>query len=65
MAIANGCFIGTLFAYGGIYWVGEAMGNINYVALSTTPRKVGEAIEVAAANAAHFAALLKAETIGE
>lgn len=51
----------TIPANGGIYWVGEAMGNVNYVDLPTTPQGVGEAIEMAAANAAHLAGLLKAD----
>ena len=51
----------TIPANGGIYWVGEAMGDINYVDLPKTPQKVCETIEMAAANAAHLAGLLKAE----
>ncbi|RVD54318.1 MAG: flavodoxin family protein [Mesorhizobium sp.] len=49
----------TIPANGGVYWVGEAMGDVNYVDLPKTPDKVAEAIEMAASNAAHLAGLLK------
>ncbi|MBZ9799188.1 flavodoxin family protein [Mesorhizobium sp. ES1-4] len=48
----------TIPANGGVYWVGEAMGNVNYVDLPKTPDKVAEVIEMAASNAAHLAGLL-------
>ncbi|TPK68984.1 NAD(P)H-dependent oxidoreductase [Mesorhizobium sp. B2-3-3] len=51
----------TVPANGGIYWVGEAMGDTNYVDLPGTPKAVVEMIEMAASNAAHLAKLLKAE----
>lgn len=51
----------TVPANGGIYRVGEAMGDINYVDLPGTPEAVVEMIEMAASNAAHLAKLLKAE----
>lgn len=46
----------TIPANGGIYWVGEAMGDVNYIDLSGTPEKVSG---MAASNAAHLAGLLK------
>ncbi|TIU31873.1 MAG: NADPH-dependent oxidoreductase, partial [Mesorhizobium sp.] len=49
----------TIPANGGVYWVGEAMQEVNYVDLPTTPEKVSGAIEMAASNAAHLAGLLK------
>jgi multimeric flavodoxin WrbA len=49
----------TIQANGGVYWVGEAMGDVNYVDLPATPEKVDGMIEMAASNAAHLAALLK------
>jgi multimeric flavodoxin WrbA len=42
------------------YWVGEAMGSVNFVDLKTTPKKVAETAQMVAANAAHLAGLLKA-----
>ena len=49
----------TIPANGGVYWVGEAMGDVNYVDLPKTPEKVAGMIEMAASNAAHLTALLK------
>ncbi|MER8412569.1 MULTISPECIES: NAD(P)H-dependent oxidoreductase [unclassified Mesorhizobium] len=49
----------TIPANGGVYWVGEAMQEVNYVDLPATPEKVSGAIEMAASNAAHLAGLLK------
>ena len=49
----------TIPANGGVYWVGEAMGDVNYVDLPKTPNKVADMIEMAASNAAHLASLLK------
>ena len=51
----------TIPANGGVYWVGEAMGSVNYVDLQGTPETVVEMLKMAAANAAHLAAALKAE----
>ncbi|RUX98092.1 MULTISPECIES: NAD(P)H-dependent oxidoreductase [unclassified Mesorhizobium] len=51
----------TIPANSGIYWVGEAMGDVNYVDLPETPEKVAAAIEMAASNAAHLAGLLKGD----
>jgi multimeric flavodoxin WrbA len=50
----------TLPANGGVYWVGEAMGDVNYVDLPGTPPKVVEMLAMAASNAAHLARLLGA-----
>lgn len=51
----------TIPANGGVYWVGEAMGDSNYVDLPGTPEVVVEMLEMAASNAAHLARLLKAQ----
>ncbi|TPK40215.1 NAD(P)H-dependent oxidoreductase [Mesorhizobium sp. B2-5-4] len=51
----------TIPANGGVYWVGEAMHDVNYVDLPKTPDKITEAIEIAASNAAHLASLLKSK----
>lgn len=51
----------TIPANGGVYWVGEAMGDVNYVDLQGTPEKVAEMLKMAASNAAHLARLLKAD----
>jgi multimeric flavodoxin WrbA len=48
-------------ANGGVYWVGEAMGDVNYVDLPGTPKIVVEMLKMAASNAAHLAKVLKAE----
>lgn len=45
---------------GGAYWVGEAMGSVNYIDLERTPDKVAETIRTIASNAAHLAELLQA-----
>ncbi len=42
------------------YWVGEAMGSVDYKDLDRTPGKVGDTIKTIASNAAHLARLLKA-----
>jgi multimeric flavodoxin WrbA len=52
----------TVPANAGVYWVGEAMSNVNYVDLPKTPDKVGEAIEMAASNAVHLAKMLAGST---
>ncbi|MHB1057658.1 MAG: flavodoxin family protein [Rhodanobacter sp.] len=41
------------------YWVGEAMGSVNYVDLEKTPPKLADTIRTLACNAAHLATLLK------
>jgi multimeric flavodoxin WrbA len=40
------------------YWVGEAMGSINYKDLESTPKKLAGTIRTLASNAAHLAGLL-------
>ncbi|HEX4534431.1 MAG TPA: flavodoxin family protein [Rhizomicrobium sp.] len=44
------------------YWVGEAMGNKNYVDLKTTPKVVKNATQMLARNTTHLAQLLKTQT---
>ncbi|WP_126977769.1 flavodoxin family protein [Frigidibacter oleivorans] len=44
----------------GIYWVGEAMGRVNYVDLPEPPDNVASAIELAVSNAVALARALKA-----
>lgn len=41
------------------YWVGEAMGSIDYKDLKRTPKKLAETIDTLARNAAHLAKILK------
>jgi multimeric flavodoxin WrbA len=44
---------------GGVtYWVGEAMGSVNYIDLNKTPKAVAEWTPMLASNAAHLARLL-------
>lgn len=42
------------------YWVGEAMGSVNFVDLKTVPKTVEAMISMLARNTAHLAGLLKA-----
>jgi hypothetical protein len=42
------------------YWVGEAMGSVNYVDLPKTPDKVQATITSLTRNTAHLAGLLQA-----
>jgi len=42
------------------YWVGEAMGKIDFKDLDETPDKVTESVAMLCRNAAHLARLLKA-----
>lgn len=49
----------TIPAGAACYWVGEAMGSIDFQDLKTTPKKVLETAAMTAANAAHLAKLLK------
>ncbi|MGN6536537.1 NAD(P)H-dependent oxidoreductase [Mesorhizobium sp. 8] len=49
----------TIPANAGVYWVGEAMGNVNYVDLAKSPDVVTATMTMAAANAVHLARLLK------
>jgi multimeric flavodoxin WrbA len=50
----------TIPANAGVYWVGEAMSDVNYVDPKTIPDAVRETIDMAASNAAHLARALKA-----
>lgn len=51
----------TIPAGGPAYWVGEAMGSVDYQDLKHKPQKTTETIQTSAANAAHLARLLKAK----
>lgn len=51
----------TVPAQASVYWNGEAMQGVDYKDLDTTPEKVAQATETAAANAAHLARLLRAD----
>ncbi len=52
--------VGFTIPTGGVtYWVGEAMGDKDYLDLKTTPKAVAEWTPVLASNAAHLAGLLK------
>src|SRR5262245_37810552 len=53
--------VGFTIPTGGVtYWVGEAMGDKNYIDLTATPKAVAEWTPVLASNAAHLAKLLRA-----
>lgn len=49
----------TIPAVGGCYWVGEAMGDVDFKDLDPVPEKVTKTAQMVAANAAHVAGLLK------
>ena len=49
----------TIPAVAACYWVGEAMGDVDFKDLKKTPEKVTETAAMVAANAAHLAGLLK------
>jgi multimeric flavodoxin WrbA len=49
----------TIPAVAACYWVGEAMGSVDFKDLSATPDKVTETAKMVAGNAAHLAGLLK------
>lgn len=49
----------TIPAVAACYWVGEAMGSIDFKDLEHRPRKVSETAKMVASNAAHLADLLK------
>ncbi|MES2035245.1 MAG: NAD(P)H-dependent oxidoreductase [Pseudomonadota bacterium] len=51
----------TIPAVACCYWVGEAMGSVDFKDLKTTPKKVAKTAKMVAGNAAHLAALLKAK----
>jgi multimeric flavodoxin WrbA len=48
----------TIPAAAACYWVGEAMGSVDFVELEETPKKVAETAKLVATNAAHLAGLL-------
>ncbi|MFI4966754.1 MAG: flavodoxin family protein [Caulobacterales bacterium] len=50
----------TIPAVAACYWVGEAMGSIDFKDLKATPKKVSETAKMVARNAVHLAGLLKA-----
>ncbi|HEY9552693.1 flavodoxin family protein [Allosphingosinicella sp.] len=49
----------TIPGGGACYWVGEAMGNIDFKDLPQVPEKVQQTADMLASNAAHLAGLLK------
>lgn len=49
----------TVPANAGAYWVGEAMGDVNYVDLESMPTAVKETLDMLASNAVHLARQLK------
>ena len=49
----------TIPATAACYWVGEAMGDVDFKDLPKTPKKVEETAKMVASNAAHLAGLLK------
>lgn len=49
----------TIPAVAACYWVGEAMGSVDFKDLKETPPKVAETARMVAANAVHLAKLLK------
>lgn len=51
----------TVPASAAAYWVGEAMGKIDFKTLPNIPEKVEQSAAMAASNGAHLAALLKAQ----
>ncbi|MEN3746825.1 NAD(P)H-dependent oxidoreductase [Sphingomonas sp. HF-S3] len=51
----------TVPAVAACYWVGEAMGSVDFKDLDETPEKVAKTAKMVAGNAAHLADLLKAE----
>ncbi|MEJ5979598.1 NAD(P)H-dependent oxidoreductase [Novosphingobium sp. PS1R-30] len=50
----------TIPAVAACYWVGEAMGSVDFKDMKATPDKVTETAKMVAGNAAHLAGLLKA-----
>ncbi|MFL6844054.1 MAG: flavodoxin family protein [Allosphingosinicella sp.] len=50
----------TLPASSSVYWVGEAMGDVDFKDLPKVPDKVAETAAMAASNAAHLTGMLKA-----
>lgn len=51
----------TIPAVAACYWVGEAMGSVDFKDLDHLPRKVSQTAAMVAGNAAHLARLLRAE----
>jgi hypothetical protein len=51
----------TIPAAGAVYWVGEAMGSVDYQDLDETPEAVASSLEMTASSAAHLARLLVAD----
>ena len=51
----------TIPAVAACYWVGEAMGDVDFKDLKATPDKVTETAKMVVGNAAHLAGLLKSE----
>lgn len=51
----------TIPAVAACYWVGEAMGEVDFQDLAHRPRMVSKTAAMVAANAAHLAGLLKAD----
>jgi multimeric flavodoxin WrbA len=51
----------TIPAVAACYWVGEAMGSIDFKDLDETPEMVSKAAKMVASNAVHLATLLKKE----
>lgn len=49
----------TIPAVAACYWVGEAMGSVDFKDLKETPEKVSKTAKMVAGNAAHLAGLLK------
>jgi len=49
----------TIPAVAACYWVGEAMGSVDFKDLKETPEMVGKTAKMVAGNAAHLARLLK------
>jgi hypothetical protein len=49
----------TVPAGAGTYWVGEALGEVDYKDLGATPKAVAEWTAMLASNTAHLATLLK------
>lgn len=49
----------TIPSVAACYWVGEAMGSVDFKDLKTTPKKVAQTAKMVAGNAAHLAGLLK------
>lgn len=51
----------TIPAVAACYWVGEAMGSVDFNDLKATPKKVAETAKMVAGNAVHLAGLLSAK----